>query len=79
MRLATVQFSTYKEWQKMELLRHTASFLLRNIKASDAAIQKITVLNSVYASRQQITFAMCVFRYAILSIPCVLTLSKTKG
>lgn len=44
MRLATVQCSTYKEWQSMGLLRHTASFLVRNFKASDAAIQKIIVL-----------------------------------
>lgn len=44
MRLATVQCSTYKEWQSIDVLRHTASFLVRNFKASDAAIQKIIVL-----------------------------------
>lgn len=51
MRLATVQCSTYKEWHNMELRRHAASFLLRNFKASDAAIRKIIVINSGCATQ----------------------------
>lgn len=41
MRLALVQCSTDKEWQSMNLLRHTESFLVRNFKATDVATQKI--------------------------------------
>lgn len=44
MRLATVQCSTYKERQNMDLLRHPASSAVQNSKASDSAVQEITVI-----------------------------------